>query len=153
MITHAPEGYACPFCEVASNGFDRLTSREDVIFEDASTLAFIAPTQWKNCEGGAIVIPKPHYENIYDIEPEALATVHKTAQKVVIAMKQAYGCDGVSARQHNEPAGNQDVWHFHVHVTPRYEGDNLYQNYDDHYASTPEQRLPYAQKLRAALQK
>ena len=41
-------------------------------------------------------------------------------------MKAAYGCPGISTCQHNEPAGGQDVWHFHVHVFPRYLEDNLY---------------------------
>jgi diadenosine tetraphosphate (Ap4A) HIT family hydrolase len=41
-------------------------------------------------------------------------------------MKDAYRCDGVSTRQHNEPAGDQDVWHLHVHVLPRHQGDQLY---------------------------
>ena len=41
-------------------------------------------------------------------------------------MKTAFGCPGVSTRQHNEPAGNQDVWHYHVHVFPRWHGDRLY---------------------------
>lgn len=40
-------------------------------------------------------------------------------------MKAAYGCDGVSTRQHNEPAGDQDVWHYHLHVVPRWHGDAL----------------------------
>jgi diadenosine tetraphosphate (Ap4A) HIT family hydrolase len=42
-----------------------------------------------------------------------------------IAMRHTYGCDGISTRQHNEPAGYQDVWHFHLHVFPRYHGDVL----------------------------
>jgi len=41
-------------------------------------------------------------------------------------MKQAWKCDGVSTRQHNEPAGNQDVWHYHMHVFPRWDNDDLY---------------------------
>jgi histidine triad (HIT) family protein len=41
-------------------------------------------------------------------------------------MKAIYSCHGVSTRQHNEPAGNQGVWHYHLHVTPRYNGDGFY---------------------------
>jgi histidine triad (HIT) family protein len=41
-------------------------------------------------------------------------------------LRRAYACDGTSLRQHNEPAGNQDVWHHHVHVFPRFTGDELY---------------------------
>ena len=64
-------------------------------------------------------------------------------------MKAAYNCDGVSTRQHNEPAGNQDVWHYHLHVFPRYAGDNLYST---QRALMPiEERARYTQALRAAL--
>ena len=48
------------------------------------------------------------------------------AKRLAIAMKTVYACDGISTRQHNEPAGSQDVWHYHLHVTPRYENDNYY---------------------------
>ena len=59
------------------------------------------------------------------------------------------GCDGVSSRQHNEPAGNQDVWHYHLHVFPRWENDKLY--FERRHSTSPEQRRPYAEKLRAWL--
>jgi histidine triad (HIT) family protein len=72
------------------------------------------------------VIPAAHFENLYDL-PDALgADIHRVARRVAIAMKTAYGCAGVSTRQHNESAGNQDVWHYHLHVFPRYPGDDLY---------------------------
>ena len=72
-------------------------------------------------------------------------------QRVAVAMREAYDCEGISTRQHNEPAGNQDVWHLHVHVFPRH--------HDDHSTSatarpawvTPEEREPYAERLAAAL--
>ncbi len=66
-------------------------------------------------------------------------------------MKVAYGCDGVSTRQHNEPAGNQDVWHYHMHVFPRYEGDDLYSQYNKRRRIPPEERAHYADQLRPYL--
>ena len=45
---------------------------------------------------------------------------------MALTMKVVYSCDGISTRQHNEPAGNQDVWHYHLHVTPRYKDDVFY---------------------------
>jgi histidine triad (HIT) family protein len=65
-------------------------------------------------------------------------------------MKRAYGCDGTSVRQHNEPAGDQDVWHYHLHVFPRYAGDDLYRS--SARLTHPEERWPYADRLRAVLQ-
>ena len=66
-------------------------------------------------------------------------------------MKTAYGCEGISTRQHNEPAGMQEVWHFHLHVFPRYLDDGLYARTAERFLTTPSQRLPYAEKLRAEL--
>ncbi|MDN3240096.1 HIT family protein [Glycomyces tritici] len=64
--------------------------------------------------------------------------------------RETYGCDGVSTRQHNEPAGNQDVWHLHVHVFPRYEGDRLYATKALPGWAAPEERQVYAERLRAS---
>ena len=69
------------------------------------------------------------------------------SRRIAIALKRSYACDGVSTRQHNEPVGYQEVWHYHVHVFPRYEGDNLYGS--PRRNSTPEERQPYAASLRA----
>lgn len=63
-------------------------------------------------------------------------------------MKQAFGCDGVSTRQHNEPAGDQDVWHFHLHVFPRWTGDDLYRSFGA--AADPAELRRRAGQLRAA---
>ncbi len=61
-------------------------------------------------------------------------------------MKAVYQCDGISTRQHNEPDGNQDVWHYHVHVTPRYHNDGFYMSVR---ALMPiEERTKHAEKLR-----
>ena len=81
--------------------------------------------------------------------PEELGhKIFDLSKQVAIALKETYKCDGTSTRQHNEPAGNQDVWHFHQHVFPRYEGDNLYSNHKDPYWPPPEERKPYADKLK-----
>jgi histidine triad (HIT) family protein len=66
-----------------------------------------------------------------------------------LALKKAYACDGVSTRQHNEPAGGQDVWHYHLHVFPRFAGDDLYRS--GYRETTPDERRPYADRLREAL--
>ncbi len=73
------------------------------------------------------------------------------AKRVAAAIRETYGCHGISMRQHNEPAGNQDVWHFHVHVFPRYEDDDLYRNLLRVRWTTKKERAPYAERLRAYL--
>lgn len=63
--------------------------------------------------------------------------------------RETYGCDGISTRQHNEPDGDQDVWHYHVHVFPRYRGDGLYETKPSRAFATGAERRPYADRLRA----
>ncbi len=66
------------------------------------------------------MVPVEHYENIYDLPPGLGTPIQKAVRDTALAMKAALGCQGISTRQHNEPAGDQDVWHYHVRVFPRY---------------------------------
>jgi histidine triad (HIT) family protein len=128
VFNHAPEGYVCPFCLILGQswGEELRTRATDVVWRDDEVTAFIASDQWPNNPGHVVVIPNQHFENIYDLPIGAATAIHACVRSVALAMKAAYGCDGTSTRQHNEPAGNQVVWHYHVHVFPRYESDELY---------------------------
>ena len=71
------------------------------------------------------------------------------AKAVALAMKNVYNCGGISLRQHNEPPGNQEVWHYHVHVTPRYLGDEFYAKYTTSgEIMAPDERAEHATILR-----
>jgi histidine triad (HIT) family protein len=149
--SHAPSDYACPFCRLLRGEETDRNRLSDIVWQDARTTAFVSPKWWAANRGHAIVIPNVHVENLHTIDDDLLGAVYATAKRVAIGLKSAYGCNGTSTRQHNEPAGNQDVWHLHVHVFPRYEGDLLYERDADQHWPTPEERAPYAAKLRAAL--
>src|ERR1051325_161608 len=78
--------------------------------------------------------------------------LHQVVRAVAFALKSSLQCDGVSIRQHNEHAGNQDVWHYHIHVTPRYHGDDLYARLLDQRRHMPAaERAEYAARLKAHL--
>lgn len=148
MYNHAPEGYECPLCHVA-RGLDNdppYTRRSDVVIRDEHVTAFVSSHWWPHNPGHVIVIPNSHVENIYDMSPDLLLAVHTAARQIAIAFKRVYQCDGTSTRQHNEPAGNQDVWHYHLHVFPRYASDDLYGS--RRCITTVEERTPYAHRLR-----
>jgi len=78
--------------------------------------------------GSVLIIPNGHFENVYDLPAELGTPIQQAVRDTALAMKPAFGCDGVSTRQHNEPAGDQDVWHYHVHVFPRFAGDELFRS-------------------------
>ena len=147
MHNHAPPNYVCLFCLVAQ-GIENeqvYTVASDIVYRNASVTAFIASHQWPRNHGNVIIIPNAHYENIYDLPVSYAAKIHEAAQKIALALKAVLECDGVSTRQHNEPAGNQDVWHYHLHVTPRYHGDELYAT-----LTTQRQRMAVAERARLA---
>ncbi|SEU18530.1 HIT family protein [Paenibacillus sp. NFR01] len=72
--------------------------------------------------------------------------IHALETELAKAPKEAYACDGVSSRQHNEKNGGQDVWHYHLHLFPCYEGDHLYAS--EQALSDAEERARYACELK-----
>jgi histidine triad (HIT) family protein len=148
LYNHEPENYDCPFCKVAS-GQDNpdWNYQSDVFFHDAYVTAFISPMWWDKSKAHAIIVPNQHIENLYDMTPDSSVHIHELARQIAIAFKQVYQCDGTSTRQHNEPAGYQEVFHYHLHVFPRYQDDNLYR--ETRRMTIQAERLPYAEKLRS----
>ena len=148
MYNHKPENYICPFCLVIQ-GIENdhvYTKQSDIVYKDNYITAFIAAGCWKNNKEHVLIIPNKHYENIYELPLKFSTKIHSFEKKVALAFKKVYNCDGVSSRQHNEPHGNQDVWHYHLHVFPRYKNDNLYKT--DRETFPPYERIVYAKKLR-----
>jgi histidine triad (HIT) family protein len=151
LHSHQPENYACPFCETVQ-GIDRedpWTKHSDIVLQTETVTAFISPRWWPNNPGNVLVVPNDHYENIYSIPDDLLHQVQSIGKRVALAMKEGYRCDGTSFRQHNEPSGNQEVWHYHLHVFPRHPGDDLYRMKGR--ITSPEERKPYAETLRRYL--
>ncbi len=151
MHNHEPDEYVCPFCLFVSGKESPYNKLSDIVYQDESVLAFISPKWWVNNPGNVILIPKKHIEHIYDIDDSSLAKIYGVGKKIAIAMKSSYGCDGILFRQHNEPDGNQEIWHFHLHVFPRWKEDQFYQNSDAYRIVDEAERSPYAEKLRSTL--
>ena len=106
----------CIFCKIAAGEIPALTLFED---EDVKVIFDAGPAT----KGHALVIPKAHVANVFEISDELLAKAHVVARKVAIALKEATGCDGVNILQNNGEVAGQSVFHLHIHVIPRYEGD------------------------------
>lgn len=151
MTSHAPAGYECPFCALVAGSDTELNARSDIILRDDHTTAFVSPKWWESCPGHVIVVPNEHYENLYEMPDESLGAVYAVAARVARALRASYDCEGTSTRQHNEPGAGQDVWHFHVHVFPRYAGDDLYLRDREVRWPSQAERVPYAERLRSAL--
>jgi len=91
-----------------------------MIYEDDSVMAFLDIKPVNECH--TLVISKEHYEGIFDIPNELLGKIHKVTQTIANAVKQAAHADGISILQQNGKAANQEVFHIHVHIIPKFTG-------------------------------
>jgi histidine triad (HIT) family protein len=145
MFNHAPPGYECFVCQVVAGEPGETV----VLTENERALAIVSQRVWARGPGHVLVVPKAHVENLYDLEDDDALDIHRLARRVAIALKHAFACEGTSTRQHNEPAGNQDLWHLHLHVFPRYDGDDLYGA--SYRQATRKERVDFAAALQAVL--
>lgn len=152
MYYKAPEDYNCPFCKISLGELDdRGDDREEeTIYNDQEVTAFIASHWWPNVEGPVLIIPNQHFENIFGLPDELLVKIVLLSKKIAFAMKESYPTEGVSFRQHNI-AGNQSIFHYHLQVLPRFDGDNLYQNHSKKYYAEPMKRKLFADKIKKEL--
>lgn len=147
MISHAPDGYVCPFCRNLRDGVGDYPVEIIRAYDEVTVK--LNPKWWVRNKGALLVVPNEHYEHVYELPVELGTPIQRAVRDAALALKAAFACDGVSTRQHNEPGGYQDVWHYHVHVFPRYEGDELYGSRDVYWPSAEEMR-EYADRIRAA---
>ncbi|WP_236048491.1 HIT family protein [Paractinoplanes ovalisporus] len=151
MFNHEPPGYVCPFCRLVAGEDDPagVNLQDDIVRGNELATAFVAPTWWPNNHGHVLVVADAHHENLYDLPSPYGHAVHDLVREVAVAIRRTYGCDGITVRQHNEPSGWQTAWHYHVHVFPRYPGDDLYALPSMPGFVPAAARLPYADKLRS----
>ena len=108
----------CIFCKIANGEIPSATLYED---EDFRVILDLGPAS----KGHALILPKEHAANIYEISDDMAAKAMILAKKMATKMTEALKCDGFNIVQNNgEPAG-QTVFHFHMHLIPRYEGDQV----------------------------
>jgi histidine triad (HIT) family protein len=108
----------CIFCKIVAGEIP--AQRVD---EDEHTVAFMDLNPWTR--GHALVIPRAHSRNLYEVDDDDLARTARAAKRLALRMRDRLGCDGVNLINSCEPAAWQTVFHLHVHVIPRYEDDPL----------------------------
>jgi histidine triad (HIT) family protein len=145
MVTHEPANYHCPFCKIARGEAEQ----ETIVWRDSVSLAFLSLHQNLANPGTLLLCPIGHFENIYLLPNDIGAHMFSVSKQLAVTLKKALACDGVSIRQHNEPSGNQDVWHYHMHIAPRYAADNYFS--ERGVVMPIERRVFYANKISQAL--
>ena len=106
----------CIFCKIANGEIPSRTIEENDMFR---VVLDVGPAT----RGHALILPKEHYKNLYELPEEIVAEAFKLAKKVALKMKERLNCDGVNIVQNNEEAAGQTVFHFHMHVIPRFTDD------------------------------
>ena len=108
----------CVFCKIVAGEIP--AQRVD---EDEHTVAFMDLNPWTR--GHALVVPRTHTPNLYEIDDEELARANAAARRLALRMRDRLGCDGINVLNSCEPAAWQTIFHFHLHVIPRYDDDPL----------------------------
>ena len=108
----------CIFCKIAAGEIPSATLYED---DEFRVILDLGPAS----KGHALIIPKEHYRNLYDIDENIAAKAIVLAKKMITKMTEVLGCDGYNIVQNNEECAGQTVFHFHMHLIPRYKGDKV----------------------------
>ena len=104
---------SCAFCKIVHREMPA-----NQIYEDEKVIAFLSNNPIN--VGHTLVVPKRHYENIYEIPEDEVAHLSKIVKKVAYAVKTAVNAEGIRIIQNNGEAAGQVIFHFHVHVIPMY---------------------------------
>lgn len=131
----------CVFCQII--GKEAPASR---VYEDDQVVAFLSNRPVN--EGHALVVPKKHYENIYDVPDEEIAYLYKIVKHVAVAVRDAMAAEGIRVVQNNGWAAGQVIFHFHVHVIPMKPHEGFL--HGKAYRDQSQGRMPEALEIDAA---
>ncbi|MCI8390679.1 MAG: HIT family protein [Roseburia sp.] len=104
----------CIFCKISSGEIPSNTIYED---EEFRVILDLAPA----AKGHALIIPKEHFADIYEITEEVACSAMKLAKRMAVHMTEVLGCEGFNILQNNHEVAGQTVFHFHMHLIPRYQ--------------------------------
>lgn len=145
VATTTTENLTCVFCRIV-----RKEAPASILYEDDKVLVFldIRPLN----EGHTLIIPKKHYETVYDMPEDLVCRIYKLVKRMAVALKAATEADGITIIQQNGHAAGQEIFHMHVHVVPRYEGQKL-PHFHDLPNSSREQLQQAAERIKSQLMK
>jgi histidine triad (HIT) family protein len=111
-------GDPCVFCEIVAG-----TRDQEIVHEDELVVAFLCepPATW----GHTLVVPRRHRQDIWSIRADEAAAATAVAQSLAAVLRDDLGATGINLRQNSGPGAGQDVFHYHLHVVPRYADDTV----------------------------
>ncbi len=127
----------CIFCRIANGEIASKTIYEN---EEFRVILDLGPVT----KGHALVLPKEHFDNLYELPEEWCKKAFALAKRMAERMTEKLGCDGFNLLQNNKEAAGQTISHFHIHLIPRYREDGL--------ELSGEQQSPSQEELEAVRQ-
>ena len=115
---------SCVFCEISAGN-----APASFVYKDKDVFGIMSleqPNPYK-----VLIIPHAHVESIYDLDDDLAASIFKVTTKVARAIRDASNCEGLNIIQSNGKAGQQDVFHFHLHIVPRFFDDQIIFDWDN----------------------
>ncbi len=135
----------CIFCKIANGEIPSSTVYEDDLFR---VILDLSPAT----KGHALILPKKHMANIFEMDEETAEKVFVLASRIAKAMKEALNCDGLNIVQNNGEIAGQTVFHFHMHIIPRYNDDGQQINWVPKTSEAAERDM-IAEQIKNALNK
>lgn len=135
---------SCIFCKILKGEIPSFTVYEDELFK-------VILDRFPATQGHMLIIPKLHHESIFDMPANVATGIYPLARKMSKVVKEAMGADGINIVQNNGIAAGQAVFHFHLHVIPRYENDGIQINKTSNGETTLEQLEEVAHKIKKVL--
>lgn len=108
----------CIFCKIANGMIPAVTIYEN---SDYKVILDVSPAS----KGHTLILPKEHFDDIFDMDSDTAAKLFGLAAAVARALKDATGCEGMNIVQNNGEIAGQTVFHFHMHLVPRYADDQV----------------------------
>ena len=134
----------CIFCRIANGEIPSQTVYED---EDFRVFMDVNPAS----PGHMLIVPKAHYENLYELPEELAAKAMVLAKRMAQAAKEAYHPEGLNVVQNNGEVAGQSVMHYHLHVVPRYKGIGQFNAWEGQ-STDPKEIETMADKLKKQLE-
>lgn len=134
---------SCVFCKIANGQIPSATVYED---EDFRVILDLGPAS----KGHALILPKSHFKDVCELDEKIAAKILPLGGKIGAAMKKSLGCVGFNLVQNNGEAAGQTVFHFHMHIIPRYEGGPSMVSWTPGQAS-PEELAETAERIKNSL--
>lgn len=134
----------CIFCKILADEIPSTVVYEDDLFR---AILDVNPA----ARGHVIILPKNHAANLFELPDEEASKILIVAKKIAKAVMETYHCDGINILQNNGEASGQTVFHLHVHVIPRFEGDRDHINIGWKPGETPEDLQAIAEEIKANL--